>query len=106
MTRFYEREDPTGIIVGFLRPGQPIDPEVLKDASIRTNSRHGYELEEDRPIKIGTKNGYCLRFGAVNDDQSIRVSCDSLPAQLSLDFSGRPSDVQTLYEVIGQIRSE
>jgi len=103
MLRFYDSEDPPGIIVETLSPGKPVDPERLKQASIRVISEKGYVFQEERPIQIAAHRGYCLHFTSAKDQKKVRISCDSLSADLSVDYFGRISEIETFYSVVGQI---
>jgi hypothetical protein len=106
MLRFYERGDPAGIIVQVSTPGKPIEPETLKRASIQRISNDGYVFEEDRPIHIGTTDGYCLRFSATGRPPSIRMTCEAPSAQLSIDFYGSLSDVEAFDSVVVRLKPD
>lgn len=105
-SRFYDREDTPGISVEVFRPGEPIDPEVMKQASIRALSRKGYVFQEEKPIQTGTDRGYCLHFAPGKYQKKIRISCYLSAAHLSLDLFGPSSETETLYSVVGQMRRE
>jgi len=79
---------------------------VFKQASVQRISRDGYIFEEDRPIRIGTKSGYCLRFRAVARSRKVRMSCEVLSAQLSLDFYGNRSEVDTFNSVVARLKAD
>ena len=104
MDRFYERDEPEEIILSTLNPPRPVALDALKYAAIQMYLKRGSALKEDRPIQLGGGTGYCLHFSASNGEKQLHITCDSLDAQLSLDFWGRSSDVQTLYSLINQAR--
>jgi hypothetical protein len=104
--RFYQSEDAPTISLGILSPGKPVDPERLKQASIRVISEQGYAFQEERPIQIAAHGGYCLHFTTGKDKKKIRISCDSLSAELSVDYFGQSSEIQTFYSVVGQIKRQ
>jgi hypothetical protein len=104
--RLYDRADWPTIVVGSLSPGKPVGPEALREALIHTLSREGYIFQQDRTIRIGNDVGYCEHFIAGNDSEAIRISCDSLGAQLSLDLFGRQFEIESFYSVVGQIKRE
>ncbi|SRR6266849_728818 len=104
--RFYDSEDAPTISLDILSPGKPVDPERLKQASIRVISEKGYVFREERPIQIAAHLGYCLHFTTGKDQKKIRISCDSLSAELSVDYFGRSSEIETFYSVVGQIRHQ
>jgi hypothetical protein len=104
MLRFYEHRDPPSIIVEAVRPSNPVDPETLKKELIYALTNQGYSLQEDRPIHIGTHPGYCLHFINSTDPNGLHISCESMTAQLSLDFFGRHSEIQNFYLVLDQLK--
>jgi hypothetical protein len=106
LLRFYENGDAPTIIPEVLSPSKTVNPEALKEASIRAISKKGYVFQGERPIQIGTDPGYCLHFMTGKDQKSIRISCDSLSAHLAVHLFGPSSEVQTFYSVVGQIRRE
>lgn len=103
-TPFYESEDAPTISPGILSPGKPVDPERFRQASIQVISKQGYFFQEERRFQIGRDSGYCLHFTSEKDQKHIRISCDSLAAQLSMDYFGPNSEIQTFYSVVGQIK--
>jgi hypothetical protein len=104
--RFYQSEDAPTISVEVFGPSKQVDPETLKQASMRTITEKGYTFHDDKPIQAGTDRGYCLNFVSAKDDKSIRITCYLLQGHLSLDLFGPSSEAQTFYSVISQIRSE
>jgi hypothetical protein len=104
MLRFYDHRDVPSIILGTLVPRKPIDPEVLKDALIHTIVNEGYVFQETRLIHIGAHPAYCVHFASAKDPEWIRINCESLAAQLSLDLFGWHSEIQDFYSVVGQLK--
>lgn len=105
MRRFYDRREPLSIIVGTLRPSKPVEPEVLKTALIHTISNQGYVFQEAQSIQIGASPGYCLHFTSAKDPKRVRIRCESVTAQVSLDLFGRQSEIQSFYFVLGRMKS-
>lgn len=104
MDRFYQRDESEEIIVGPLNPPKPVALDALKNAVTQMYVNKGSALQEDRPIHLGPEKGYCLHFSPNKGEKQFRITCDSLDAQLSLDYFGHPSDSQTFYSVIDQAR--
>lgn len=104
--RFYQGEDAPTISVGSLSPGQSVDPKALKEAMIRRISNQGYVFQGDRSTQVGNDRVYCLHFADDKDHKKIRISCDSVTAQLSLDFFGQSSEIQDFYSLVGQIKRQ
>jgi hypothetical protein len=105
MRRFYDRREPLSIIVGTLRPSKPVEPEALKTALIHTISNQRYAFQAAQSIQIGASPGYCFHFTSAKDPKQVRISCDSVAAQVSLDLFGRQSEIQDFYFVLGQMKS-
>jgi hypothetical protein len=105
MQRFYDRSEPLSIIVGTLRPSKPVEPDALKTALIHAISNQGYVFQEAQSIRIGASPGYCVHFTGATDPKRVRISCESVAAQVSLDLFGRQSEIQSFYFVLGQMKS-
>ena len=102
-TRFFESENAPTISLALSRPADPVDPDVLKDITIRANSTNGYALQEDKPIQAGNNYGYCLDFRSDSHKDSVRISCYLPVPHLFVDFFSGPSETQTLYYLVEHI---
>jgi len=105
-TRFYQAADAPTISVEIFSPDKSVDPEDVKQASTRAILKQGYVLQGDRPIQIGTDQGYCLDFNIANDHKNVRSSCYLSASHLSLELFGRPSEVQAFCSMVAQVRRE
>lgn len=105
-TRFYESEDVPTISLEALNPGKPVNPEYLKQNLVQAIQADGYSFQAETPIQIAANNGYCLQFKSTKNPQSFRISCDSLAAELSLDYFGPKSEVETFYSVVSRIGAD
>ena len=102
-TRFFETEDAPTISFALLPPGGPVDPRVLKEITISTNSKKGYAFQEDKPIEAGNNPGYCLSFRGAEGKNTVRISCYLSAGHLFVDLFSGPSETQTLYTVVEHI---